>query len=204
MPTSAPGRLVSGVARTHARRMVAGGMRCVVAALALVLSAAEGALGDASTVPATLTDVSGAVVDVQGLAERSRLVFVTVKATWCPVCRAQLRRIGRAWARFRACGATFVVLVPGTRDVVAALAADTGFPYPFVADEARAVADAAGLASDGEQLVPGFFVVDAARAVAWTQRGRADGAFGDAELASYLGCKDAGPDLLASAARGAR
>lgn len=184
--------------------MAAGGVRCVVAAGALVFSVAAGALGDASTVPATLTDVAGAVVDVRGLAARSRLVFVTVKAAWCPVCRMQLLRLARASARFRACGVTFVVLAPGTRDVVAALAADAGFSYPFVADEAGAIAGVAGLAGDGNQLVPGFFVVDAAGAVAWTQRGRSDGAFGDAELASYLGCKGAGPDLLASAARSAR
>lgn len=181
--------------------MLAVALRRVVAISLVVLGLADGAIG-APAVPARLTDVTGATVDVDALAGGSRLVFVTVKAAWCPVCREQLRRLGRALPRLRACGASFVVLVPGTRDAVAALAADTGFPYPFVVDEARAVAAAAGLGGEGAELLPGLFAVDATRAVTWTQRGRADGAFGDAGLLAWLGCKGTGPDLMALASRG--
>lgn len=173
-----------------------------IAAAVVALGVASRAFG-APAVPPTLVDVGGVRVDVGALAASSHLVFVTVKAAWCPVCREQLRRLGRALPRLRACGATFVVLVPGTRDAAAAFARDTSFPYPFVAEGVRAVADAAGFGGDGDELVPGFFAVDAARAVTWRQRGRADGAYGDAELAAWLGCPPAGPDLLTLAPRGA-
>jgi peroxiredoxin len=169
------------------------------AAVAAMLGAGRAAAATA-VVPATLHDVHGAVVDVAALASRERLVFVTVKATWCPVCRVQLQRLGRLLPHLRACGATFVVLVPGATDAVAAIARETSFPYPFVAENAEALAATAGLAGDGGELVPGFFVVDATRAVVWEQRGRGAGAFGDGELMAHLGCKGpSAPDLLASA-----
>lgn len=153
-----------------------------------------------AVVPATLRDVRGDVVDVAALASRERLVFVTVKATWCPVCRTQLQRLGRLLPQLRACGLTFVVLVPGTNDAVAAVARETSFPYPFVADDALPIAAAAGFAAEGGELVPGFFTVDAARAVVWQQRGRGAGAFGDGELMAHLGCKvPSASDLLAAA-----
>jgi peroxiredoxin len=124
-------------------------------------------------------------------------VFVAIKAAWCPVCRAQLQRLGRLLPRLRACGTSFVVLVPGSDGVVAALARDTSFPYPFVADGPAGLAATAGFAAESGELVPGFFAVDAARAIVWEQRGRSAAAFGDGELLAFLGCKGAG-DLLAS------
>jgi peroxiredoxin len=173
-------------------------------ALAAVIVAATLETGSApaapAVVPATLHDVQGAVVDVASLASRERLVFVTVKATWCPVCRTQLQRLGRLLPHLRACGVTFVVLVPGANDAVAAIARETSFPYPFVAENAEVLAATAGLAAGDGELVPGFFVVDGARTVVWEQRGRGAGAFGDGELMAHLGCKAPGsPDLLASA-----
>lgn len=151
-------------------------------------------------VPATLRDVTGAPVDVAALARGGHLVFVTVKAVWCPVCRAQLARLGRLLPRLKACGASFVVLAPGTNDAVAAIARATSFPYPFVAEGAVALATAAGFATSADELVPGFFAVDRSRTVVWEQRGRGAGSFGDGELLAWLGCKGGG-DLLASAVR---
>jgi peroxiredoxin len=139
-------------------------------------------------VPPALRDVTGATVDVAALARRQRLVFVTVKASWCPVCRAQLQRLGRLLPRLRACGATFVVLAPGSNAALAGVARDTSFPYPFVADGAVAIAGAAGLVMAPDELVPAFFVVNAEREIVWQQRGRGDGAYGDGELLKYLGC----------------
>lgn len=174
--------------------------RVRLAAGIVLMALGAGSAGAEAVVPATLHDVQGGVVDVAALASRERLVFVTVKATWCPVCRTQLQRLGRLLPHLRACGVTFVVLVPGANDVVAAIARATSFPYPFVAENARALAATAGLAADGDELVPGFFVVDAARTVVWEQRGRGAGAFGDGELMAHLGCKvPSAPDLLASA-----
>jgi peroxiredoxin len=167
---------------------------------ASVLATLVATSGSAATVavPAVLRDVTSARVDVAALARGGHLVFVTVKATWCPICREQLQRLGRLLPRLRACGASFVVLVPGTDEAVAAVARDTSFPYPFVADGAVALAATVGFAADAEELMPGFFAVNADREVVWRQRGRAAGAFGDGELMRYLGCK--GPsagDLLA-------
>jgi peroxiredoxin len=126
-----------------------------------------------------------------------------VKATWCPVCRVQLQRLGRLLPYLRACGAAFVVLVPGGNDAAAAVARDTSFPYPFVAEGAEALAAAAGFAGGAGELVPGFFAIDAARTVVWEQRGRGAGGYGDGELMAHLGCKapsrpGASPDVLAA------
>jgi len=171
-------------------------LRILVVVLTLAGSAAASA--GPAVVPPTLRDVHGAVVDVAALAARSHLVFVTVKATWCPVCRLQLQRLGRLLPHLRACGTSFVVLVPGTDDAVGGVARETSFPYPFVADGALALAAAAGFAADGDELVPGFFAVNAAREIVWEQRGRSAQSFGDGELLAYLGCKGPSvPDLLA-------
>jgi len=179
-------------------------VRRIVVVIALVtVSGALEAGGASTVVPATLRDVTGAPVDVAALAAEGRLVFVTVKATWCPVCRAQLERLGRLLPYLRACGARFVVLVPGSDDAVAALARETSFPYPFVADGAVALAATVGFAADADELMPGFFAVNAAREVVWRQRGRAPGAFGDGELMRYLGCEAPNAaDLLARAELG--
>ena len=56
----------------------------------------------ARVVPAELRDVAGATIDVGALAARERLVFVTIKAAGCPVCRTQLQRLGRLLPHFRA------------------------------------------------------------------------------------------------------
>lgn len=181
------------------RTMRAWWLELATAVVASMLAAGHVAAAPA-VVPATLHDVRGDVVDVAALASRERLVFVTVKATWCPVCRTQLQRLGRLLPHLRACGVGFVVLVPGESEAVAAIARETSFPYPFVAENAHALAATAGLAADGGELLPGFFVVDAARTVVWQQRGRGAGAFGDGELMAHLGCKaPSAPDLVASA-----
>lgn len=171
--------------------------------MTLLLVIASVGIGRAApVVPPVLRDVTGAPVDVAALAKQGRLVFVTVKATWCPVCRVQLERLRRLLPHLRACGATFVVLVPGANEAVAAVARETHFPYPFVAEGAVAIAAAAGFAADAAELVPGFFVVDAAREKVWAQRGRGAGAFGDAELLAHLGCRGPStPDLLAHGLR---
>lgn len=157
--------------------------------LALIAAVAVGA-GHAgpAVVPSALRDVTGATIDVAALARGQRLVFVTMKATWCPVCRAQLQRLGRLLPRLRACGATFIVLAPGPPDALAAVARETGLPFPFIADGAVTIAEAVGLVMAPDQLVPAFFVVNGAREVVWQQRGRGDGAYGDGELLRYLGC----------------
>src|SRR5262245_22008231 len=126
-------------------------LAALLAALAAGVPRADAA---PAVVPATLRDVDGDVVDVAGLASRHHLVVVTVKAAWCPVCREQLARLRRELPRLRSCGATFIVLGPGPRDALRGVARETGFPYPFVADEDLALARAADLVLAPDQLVP--------------------------------------------------
>ncbi len=179
--------------------MTARRCRARVAALVLGVSlvpAPRAGWGGPPVVPAALRDVNGANVDVAALAATHRLVFVTLKASWCPLCRAQLKRLGKLVARVRACGATLVVLGPPPSAALAAIARESGLPYPFVAD--AGVAKSVGFLTTPDELVPGFFVVNEARAIVWEHRGRAKGAFGDREVLEYLGCPvPRGPDILA-------
>lgn len=152
-----------------------------------------------ATIPPRLSDVRGAEIDVAGLAAGHTLIFVTLKTATCPVCHEQLRRLGALEARLRACGASFIVLAPGPADALRQVAARTGFPYPFVEDVGLALARAAGLAVGRDEIMPGFFHVNAEREIVWTQRGRSAAAFGDGELLAYLRCGAAPGDLVASA-----
>jgi peroxiredoxin len=132
--------------------------------------------------------VNGHAVDVAELASRHHLVVVTVKAAWCPVCREQLARLRRELPRLRSCGATFIVLGPGPRDALRGVARETGFPYPFVADEDLALARAADLVLAPDQLVPAVFAVNDRREIVWVERGRSGAAFSDEALFTRLAC----------------
>jgi len=148
------------------------------------------------TLPAVLDDVYGKRVDVAELATKHHLVVVTLKATWCPVCRAQLERLRTALPRLRSCGATFIVLAPGPRDALRAVADATGFPYPFVEDRDLAIARAADLVLAPDQIVPAILVANARREIVWMDRGRNPTAFNDPALLAELQCP---PDRMASA-----
>jgi peroxiredoxin len=148
------------------------------------------------TLPATLHDVYGQLVDVAELATRHRLVVVTLKATWCPVCRGQLERLRQALPRLRSCGATFIVLAPGPREELRAVADATGFPYPFVEDHDLAIARAADLVLAPHQIVPAILVTNARREIVWMDRGRNATSFNDPALLAELQCP---PDRMASA-----
>jgi peroxiredoxin len=157
----------------------------------LIAPTSHAAEPDASVVlPAQLTDVNGDLVDVAGLARGGRLFVVTVKATSCEVCREQLSRLRRLLPRLRACGAHFLIVAPGSPAAVAALAADSALPSPFVADTDLTLARAADLVLAVNQIVPAVLEVDAQRRVVWHQRGRAPGAFSDPALLERLDCRD--------------
>jgi peroxiredoxin len=148
------------------------------------------------TLPPTLTDVYGKAVDVAALASRHRLVVVTMKEPGCPVCRSQLERLRGELPRLRSCGATFVVLGPGPRDALRAVAEATGFPYPFVEDRDLALARAADLVLAPGQIVPAILVANERREVVWTDRGRNPTSFNDPALLAELRCP---PDRMAAA-----
>jgi len=168
----------------------------LLAGLVLVVSGAtRAAAGDTRAVlPPTLRDVHGKAIDVAALAERHRLVVVTLKATWCPVCRGQLERLRRELPRLRSCGATFLVLSPGPDDALRTVADATGFPYPFVEDRGLEIARAADLVLAPDQIVPAILVVNARREIVWTDRGRSPGTFNDPALLAHLDCP---PDRVA-------
>ena len=142
-----------------------------------------------AVLPETLTDVDGERVDVAKLAAQGRLVVVTLKATWCPVCQEQLVRLRKLLPRLRSCGASFIVLAPGPTDALRQIARDTGFPFPFVEDRDLAIARAADLVLADDQIVPAILVLDEARHVEWRQRGRSGVYYGDGELLDVLDCE---------------
>jgi len=164
-----------------------------IACLLLIAGSGEGrGVGDAEkvVVPAQLLDVQGQPIDVGALASAQRLFFVTLKATWCPVCREQLRRLRALLPRLRSCGATFVVLAPGPRGALRRVAEETGFPYPFVEDVDFSLARAAGLRLADDQIEPAIFDVDASREIVWIERGRTGNHFSDDALLERLGCDE--------------
>ncbi|MEE2658977.1 MAG: redoxin family protein [Candidatus Latescibacterota bacterium] len=139
--------------------------------------------------PASLIDVDGKKVDVAALARAHRLIFITLKASWCPACAEQLVRLGRKVSTLRTCGATFVVLSPGPTQDLARVRDHTGFPYPFVVDENLSLGRQLGLLLAEDQLIPAIFAVDAKRRIAWTRQGRSIRYYGDQALEKYLRCE---------------
>jgi peroxiredoxin len=151
------------------------------------LRADDPAMG--TQMPPRLEDVRGETIDVATLAREFRLVFVTLKATWCPVCQVQLERLARLLPRLRSCGASFVILAPGPRQDLEKVAATSQFPYPFVADVDMSIAASAGLRMAADQMQPAIFTVNAEREIVWIQRGRSGAHFGDAQLLEHLDCR---------------
>ncbi len=145
--------------------------------------------GEKVVLPKALTDIDGKRVDIEGLARDKKLVFVTLKATWCPVCANQLVRLKKFLPRLKLCRATFVVLSPGPRDALAAVKKETGFPYPFVEDRELRLARRLRLALGPNQIQPAIFAVNKTREMVWMQYGRSGVYYGDKALLKYLGCE---------------
>lgn len=149
---------------------------------------ARAAAGTTTVLPATLEDVRGETLDVADLATRHRLVFVTLKATWCGVCRQQLARLRAELPRLQGCGVSFVVLSPGPRDELRRVAESADFPFPFVEDRDLALARSADLVLAPGQIVPALFTVNERREIDWVHAGRSGVSYGDAALLEHLGC----------------
>lgn len=142
--------------------------------------------------PKTSTDIDGNPIDVAALAATGKLVVVTLKATWCPVCQEQLVRLRKLLPRFQSCGASFIVLAPGPTEELRQIAHDSRFPYPFIEDHDLAIARAADLVLAADQIAPAIFMLDEQRGIAWLQRGRSGVYYGDGELLDRLGCDPLG------------
>ena len=139
--------------------------------------------------PARLVDIDGKSIDVAQLAREHNLVVVTLKATWCPVCRRQLERIRDLLPKLERCDVTFIVLSPGPSEELAAIRKSVGFDFPFVADTNLEVARSLGLDRPGNQIFPCMFQVLENRQVGWKQLGRNGAYFGDGELETYFDCR---------------
>lgn len=168
------------------------GVPIAVAAMATAAPPAAPAAPAKHVFPAFVTDIDGHRIDVAKLAADGKLVVVTLKATWCPVCQEQLARLRTHLPRLRSCGAHFIVLAPGPTEDLRQIARDSRFPYPFVEDRNLAIARAADLILAPDQIAPAIFVLDAERGIAWLQRGRSGVYYGDGELLERLGCEPLG------------
>ena len=142
------------------------------------------------TVPTTLYDIDKNVVDVDQLARRRRLVFVTLKSPSCPVCFSQLLRLNRRQPQWEKCGVTFIVLSPGSQQAIIDLRRRTQFFGIFVEDVDLKLASSLELDINGSYLKPAIFLVDKLRRISWIQHGRSARYFGDRKLLQYLQCKD--------------
>lgn len=110
--------------------------------------------------PKILSDIDGKSIDIERLAQKKKLFFVTLKATWCPVCFNQLVRLKKILRKLQVCGATFVVLSPGPRKALKSIQVKTEFPYPFVEDKDSNLAKKLNLVLAPNQIQPVIFAVN--------------------------------------------
>lgn len=138
--------------------------------------------------PSQLTDIHGQRIDVRRLAKDHSLVVITLKATWCQVCRRQIERIQTMLPRLKQCNVTFLVLSPGPVEDLLKIKQKLGFDYPFVADDDLTIARSLGLERPGNQIFPCMFEVLPNLHIGWRQLGRNGFYFGDGELKQYFDC----------------
>ena len=140
--------------------------------------------------PSSVETVDGKRVDVGELVKRRTVVVITLKATWCPVCRNQLLRIGENLDDFERCNVTFLVLSPGPRDELIGVKKSTEFPYPFIEDKNLAVARSLELQMSEAEIRPSILILDKDLSIKWIQRGRNILYYGDPELLEQLDCSN--------------
>ena len=138
--------------------------------------------------PATVTSSTGNDIDVAALAKAHTMIVITIKATWCPVCRQQLLRIKEQLGDFEKCNASFLVLSPGSNEAVQEVKFNTDFPFPFIPDQNFSIAKILDLILSPEEIMPAIVILNKDLSVKWIRRGRNALNFGDKELKDYLGC----------------
>ena len=109
--------------------------RNIICAISLVLVISSGLANDKVLFPGTIFDTDGEIISIDKLSEDRTVCVITVKATWCPVCREQLIRIRDRLAEYKRCNLTFLVLVPGEPEAIKHLKKRTRFPFPFIQDK---------------------------------------------------------------------
>ena len=138
--------------------------------------------------PAIVTSSAGKEIDVAALAKAHIMIVVTIKATWCPVCRQQLLRIKEQLGDFEKCNASFLVLSPGSNEAVQEVKFNTDFPFPFIPDKNFSIAKKLDLILSPEEIMPAIVILNEDLSVKWIRKGRNILNFGDAELKDHLGC----------------
>ena len=138
--------------------------------------------------PATVTSSTGNDIDVAALAKAHIMIVITIKATWCPVCRQQLLRIKEQLGDFEKCNASFLVLSPGSNEAVQEVKFNTDFPFPFIPDQNFSIAKILDLILSPEEIMPAIVILNKDLSIKWISRGRNALNFGDKELKDYLGC----------------
>ena len=138
--------------------------------------------------PATVTSSTGNDIDVAALAKAHIMIVITIKATWCPVCRQQLLRIKEQLGDFEKCNASFLVLSPGSNEAVQEVKFNTDFPFPFITDQNFSIAKILDLILSPEEIMPAIVILNKDLSIKWIRRGRNALNFGDKELKDYLGC----------------
>jgi len=165
--------------------------------LALVLSTAACTLAgappaisaaDRARFPEHVETIDGEAIDLAAIAKTKTLVVVTVKATWCPVCRRQLERIQEKRTELERCGVSFVVLGPGPREELRKLRDETGSPDPFVEDRDLAIAGRLGLRLGEDQIEPAILILEPDLEIGWAQLGRSERFYGDGALQRKVDC----------------
>jgi peroxiredoxin len=139
--------------------------------------------------PKQLIDIDGRKIDLEKLAGKKKLFFVTLKATWCPVCFNQLLRLKKLLPKLRVCDASFIVLSPGPLKELKSIQAKSKFPYPFIEDKNLKLARKLNLILAPNQIQPVIFAVNKNREIVWMQYGRNGRYYGDKELQEYLDCE---------------
>ena len=140
--------------------------------------------------PATVTSSAGNEIDVAALAKTHIMIVITIKATWCPVCRQQLLKIKEQLSDFEKCNASFLVLSPGSNEAVQEVKFNTDFPFPFIPDQNFSIAKKLDLILSPEEIMPAIVILNEDLSIKWMKEGRNVLNFGDADLKEYLGCEN--------------
>jgi peroxiredoxin len=88
----------------------------------------------ASVLDSPLLTPAGEPTDLRAAAAGHGLVVYFLRTFDCPLCRAHVRQLIAARARFDAGGARVVIVGPGTPEEAAAYREELGSPYPVLAD----------------------------------------------------------------------
>ena len=140
--------------------------------------------------PATVISSVGNEIDVAALANAHIMIVITIKATWCPVCRQQLLRIKEQLGDFEKCNVSFLVLSPGSNEAVQEVKFNTDFPFPFIPDQNFSIAKKLDLILSPEEIMPAIVILNEDLSIKWMKEGRNVLNFGDADLKEYLGCEN--------------